>query len=93
MNTFKKPEPMIKLYVLYSDELGIFLGPATDHEDGLAWSKRNPSLYSSAPTHRGHIDLFPGQRLVEVWPDLPGDRASIDACANAGLPRWNPDSK
>lgn len=40
-------------------------------------------------TSLGDILLKP----IEVWPDLPFNRASIDACANAGLPRWIPNNK
>lgn len=89
-------------YVLYSEEAGIYLGSCM----GLGfWSKMDPAGQDRACTFAGkddveawkksldHPENLPDFHLVEVWPDLPDYYASIDACANAQLPRWNPDNK
>lgn len=79
------------LFVLVSDKYGIFLG-------GSNWSRNNPpEAATSAPTFMPTeytvkaIMSLPndaGMKFCEVTPDLPGNRASIEACANALLPRW-----
>jgi len=80
-------------YVIYSTQAGIYLGDDR-------WSRTNPGPRVSAPTFTenevhdkireleadgSHVGL--AHRIA--WPDL-GTDASVEACANAALPRWEP---
>lgn len=72
-------------YVLFHNEKGIYLG-------GGEWSY-GPTRLKSAITfakESGEVVKvkFPGSELHEVHEDLPNRMASIEACANVGLPRW-----
>lgn len=86
--------------VIYSDTLGVFLGRGMGRN---YWSRVEPINQPAAPTFLDEADvaayfgqtsepekLPDGWRLVEVWPDKPNNMASPEACANAGLPIWNP---
>lgn len=79
-------------HVIFSKTLGVYLGTGT-------WSFRNPGKLETAPTF-GDAEI--GQKLAEVakaensgtvephlvWPSKENFLASVEDCANAGLPRW-----
>lgn len=77
--------PLVVRGVLWSPTRGVRLG------DGK-WSYGDPLFAASAPTVvRGEIDpatLGADVQFRQCWPDLPDDRASVNAVADAGLPRW-----
>lgn len=77
-------------YVLFCPHSGIYLG------DGH-WSFANHGGKNSAPTFSSKYsvkDLMDecnnGCEMRMVHPDQDDNKASVFACANAGLPRWDP---
>lgn len=91
-------------FVLYSEELGVYLGK-DGANGGHNWSKSNPGLKSSAPTYtmeeaRAKIAaLVLGHGKQEVFichakpvaPDFPPalpSRASQKACVASGFEPW-----
>lgn len=87
---------VIKGYVIYSTELGIYLGSAL----GLGfWSKLDPAgqnsavVFNSKDAANEYLDSLPASikdiTLIEVYPDIFPNYASIKACVDAGLPSWD----
>ena len=83
-------------YVLYNDELGIYLGSCL----GLGfWSKLDPVGQDSAVTFpseascAAHMESWDrsvdGCILVAV--NAEDTYASVEQCVEAGLPGWNPN--
>jgi hypothetical protein len=72
-------------YLLYSDSRGVHLG-------GNVWSKdEEAKTKTSAPTYSAGMAIPPDvtdARLVEAWPDLPGQHCSKTKVADACLPVW-----
>lgn len=82
---------LLTRHVIFSYTHGIYLGPT-------CWSHINPGFLNVAPTFS---DEEIGATLKEigdaekvgpveyrlVWPSK-GEMASVEDCANAGLPRW-----
>lgn len=92
--------------VIFFPNYGIYLGK--DGDGVHHWSQVNPGALQSAPTWErtsGEVhEVVKGLarilhynphrfQLYQVFPDTPGNRASIEACANATLPRWTPTSE
>jgi hypothetical protein len=86
---------MAKRYVIYSPQLGIYLGGK-----GRNWSlQKEMEKVDQAPTFEKGTPLTEfisnlpdvGLELREVVPDRPGFNASMDRLAEAGLPRWGPE--
>ena len=94
------PDEMKLFFCIFSPERGVFLGEG-------CWSYDRPELvemHNAAITFRGTekankaVAFFKEKEAVnctavQVWPDLKFNLASVDACANAGLPRWEFDQK
>lgn len=87
-------------YVLYSEELGVYLG----HALGLGfWSKLDPAGQNCAVTFETESGAA---RYLTTWDHIPkeeirtipvkadiGTYASITACKTAGIPGWDPNPK
>jgi hypothetical protein len=96
MKTFNNPD-LPERFVVFSETLGMFLGV---HDQCCRWSRSGPvRSIPHAPTFdkeelklfiEGFTNGFPEHRALLVHPDLPGNLASQNACANAGLERWSP---
>ena len=88
-------------FVIYHEEMGVYLG----HAIGLGfWSKLDPAgqpsavCFPTADAAREHAQSWETQvsdlQFVAVDADDVGRResyATAQACANAGLPAWQPD--
>lgn len=95
----KFPGPVALRYVLFNDGAGIYLGPGAGTQG--FWSGVNPGGVADAPTFANSMEAYDHAktsgmelreyRLIEVTPDRADNRASVEACANRALPRWNPE--
>jgi len=91
------PTQLKKRFVIWSDEFGVYLGNGYFSlkqclkQEGLGVKPASAPTYSSENDAKGCIGIqpnFPDWRLIEVHPSIEGQRASVEDCANALLPRW-----
>lgn len=89
-------------FVIFNNERGIYLGKFNGKH---CWSLNSPGPKRSAPTFESQMsateyitssfsqrgESAPEYELKEVQPSLVGAYASIEDCANALLPRWEPE--